>query len=198
MGIALSAGGDVAWESGWRGPDGDDRETPGRPSTLHRDGDRVGVGMIHGPVAFVDGEQQLARPEAGDEMGFSLASGTVGGEDVWILGAPAANRVIAVRKADLGIQREWTGTGRFGHAVLTLDVDGDDRTDLVVGAPLDGEQGRVLWFDDMGTAAEGIELNAPGARSAGMAMTSDATRLIIGAPGGPAAPGQVIMLSLPL
>ena len=56
----------------------------------------------------------------------------------------------------------------------------------------------VLWFDDMGTAAEGIALNAPGARSAGMAMTSDATRLIIGAPGGPAAPGQVIMLSLPL
>ena len=198
MGIALSAGGDVAWESGWRGPDGNDRETPGRPSTLHRDGDRVGVGMIHGPVAFVDGEQQLARPEAGDEAGFSLASGTVDGEEVWILGAPAANRVIAVRKADLGIQREWTGTGRFGHTIVTVDVDGDDRVDLVVGAPLDGDQGRVVWFPDMTTAPEGIELNAPDARGAGMAMTSDETRLIIGAPGSPTALGQVIMLPLPL
>ena len=47
MGIALSAGGDVAWESGWRGPDGDDRETR-VAEHLHRDGDRVGVGMIHG------------------------------------------------------------------------------------------------------------------------------------------------------
>ena len=93
-------------------------------------------------IAFVDGEQQLERPETGDEMGFSLASGTVGGEVVWILGAPAANRVIAVRKADLGIQREWTGTGRFGHTIVTVDVDGDDRIDLVVGAPLDGDQGR--------------------------------------------------------
>ena len=50
----------------------------------------------------------------------------------------------------------------------------------------------------MGTAAEGIELNAPGARGAGMAMTSDETRLIIGAPGSPTALGQVIMLPLPL
>ena len=145
-------------------------------------------------IAFVDEEQQLERPEAEDEMGFSLTVGrSVGRRLDWVRQPPIASYG---RKADLGIQQ--VDEREVGHAVLTLDVDGDDRTDLVVGAPLDGEQGRVLWFDDMGTAAEGIALNAPGARSAGMAMTSDATRLIIGAPGGPAAPGQVIMLSLPL
>lgn len=197
MGIALSDGGDAAWERGWRSADGIEGSTPSRPSAMIRDGDQVAVGMAHGPVAFAIDDQLMDRPESGDEAGFSLDSGTVDGQQAWLIGAPAANRVIAVSKADLRELREWKGTGRFGHAMTTTDVNGDGTLDLVVGAPFSGEQGQVLWFSGMETAPQTIRIDAPDARGVGMAITADSSRLIIGAPGSPMVAGQVLVLPLP-
>ena len=114
VGIALSSAGDAAWAGGWITPEGAEGVTPGRPGALHRDGNQLAVGLPHGPVALAVGEQQLMRPAPGDEAGFSLSSAEVSGQEAWIVGAPAANRVFAVSKDDLGVIAEWTGGGRLG------------------------------------------------------------------------------------
>lgn len=198
MGIALSNDGDVAWAGGWRAVDGTEGTSPGRPSALHRDGGVLAVGMAHGPVALAVGEQELMRPQPGDEAGFSLISAHLDEQDAWIVGAPASNRVLGVRKSDLSILREWTGTGRFGHAITVTDLDGDAQPDLVVGSPYDGQSGSVVWFSSMGSTPQSLSDDFSEARGVGTALVTDKSRLIIGAPGTPFVPGRVIMVPLPL
>jgi len=198
MGIALSSAGDVAWAEGWRAADGTEGTSPGRPTALHRNKGQLAVGMAHGPVALSIGEQQLIRPSVGDEAGFSLSSAEVDGRDAWILGAPAAGRVLAVDANDLSVIREWTGTGRFGHALVVTDVDRDGTQDLVVGAPYATTSGEVVWFSQFSATPTTIPIEAPEAEGAGTAIATDGTQLVIGAPGGPTVAGKAIVVSLPL
>jgi len=158
----------------------------------------LAIGMAHGPVALAIGEMQLMRPQPGDEAGFSMTSADIDGQRAWIVGSPAANRILAVSQDDLSILREWNGTGRFGHAIAVADLDGDDREDLVVGAPFDGVSGNVVWFSNMSTTPSPLTIEAPDAQGIGTALVTDGSRLIVGAPGSPITAGQVIMVPLPL
>lgn len=197
VGIALSSAGDAAWAGGWITSEGAEGVTPGRPGALHWDGSQLAVGLPHGPVALAVGEQQLMRPTSGDEAGFSLSSAEVSGQAAWVVGAPAANRVFAVSKDDLSVIAEWSGGGRFGHTIITGDIDGDGREDLVVGAPFDGERGSVTWFSAMDAVPRVLDLDDSGALGVGTAIAVDESRIIIGAPGSPIVAGRVIMAQLP-
>ena len=194
LGVALSDQGHIAWANGWIAADGTTGSTISRPSALHSNGNTLGVGMAHGDAAFTAGERSWPRPVPNDEAGFSISSGRMNNMDVWVVGAPASNRVYALDANSFEILGTWQGNGRFGHAVTVADINRDQQEDLLVGAPFDGVTGSVTAF--YGFSSEGTPVDTTGCKEAGSSLHSANGRLLIGAPGGPSTKGKVLMLAI--
>ena len=131
------------------------------------------AGSSNGPSA--DPEWSVTGHQAGAHLGASVAgAGDVNadGYDDVAVGAPAYDaafvdngRVTVYLGAATGISTRsiWTGDGppvagaAFGTAVATAgDVDADGFADLIVGAPLTGDGGRVyVFYGGFGNDADG-------------------------------------------
>ncbi len=198
MGIALSVQGDIAWAEGWIGQDGSEETTAGRPTSLFVSAGQTAVGFSHGEVAMRAGDRDFQRPQPQDEAGFSLSSSVIDEQEAWLLGAPGAGRVYAISKADFSVLRTWSGEGRFGHAILTNDVNGDGHDDLVVSSPFHHSGPQITWFDRLEEEGREVVLGGTGGLEAGLSLAANDERLIIGAPGQPDVLGKVFVLPLPL
>ena len=163
------------------------------PTALHAVDDKLGVGFAHGTTAFTVGDMQWTRPIPNDEAGFSVASGRLDNRSVWLVGAPASGHVYALDADSFDIVRQWTGSGRFGHAIAVGDLNGDGQDDLAVGAPFDHDTGTVTIF--YGLAPTGSAVDTSESASAGTSLHMEPQRLIIGAPGSPSQSGMVLMVS---
>ncbi len=147
---------------GWSSEDGDVRAEahPGAVAILNGSivlGFPLGATAIGGELGSSDRivEDQLTT----DEAGYSLAVGDLdaNGHDDLVVGAPGAARVLVLwdgalpRELSTGAQGLLVIQGegaRFGHSVLVSDINADGSADLVVGAPMHGEelQGAVSMF----------------------------------------------------
>lgn len=191
----------VAWGDGVSREDGTEQGTPGRPASLAFSPDALAVGVPVGPTAALLGDTRWSRPERADEAGYSVASGDVDGDGdpEWFVGAPGARAVWVLRSDGTPVARIGSELGRFGHSIAVADVDGDGLDDLLVGAPTDSNhRGAAALFTrgDFDAPAATWAGPQPGDQL-GFAVAAATDRLVLGAPGGPGAPGFVQVLPAP-
>ena len=146
----------------------DEEDQPGYLLVLRLSGAGGATSASAAPVEEQDLGLSPARDDYGRDFGWSLALGKVDGDRYDDLAVGAADegriyggtgRVAVVRggpdglartgnvwfdQDDPGVPGRSEGGDRFGEAVSLLDLDGDRRADLTVGAPGEDEQsGRV-------------------------------------------------------
>jgi len=151
-GIAMISGSPavVAHGDGYSTGSGSITATEGRPTSIARIGEKIGIGLAAGDIALQSGSLTLARPSPSDAAGFSLTSGDLDGDGTkeWILGAPAAAAVHIISASTLTIQHTLSSEhGGFGAALCAADFDGDGQDELLVGAPAAAlSRGMVLSY----------------------------------------------------
>ena len=185
------ASGPIALDaSGWTDASGGGAALPQRATSIATAGDVVGIGFAHGDPCARIGEMDLPREHA--SAGFALAAGDLDGDGVaeWAIGAPQVGIVQIVSATGEPIAA-LSGDGRFGAALAMADIDGDGRAELLVGAPrADGDAGQATLFGSDLEARERVE-GEPGDRL-GTSVALGGGGMLIGAPGGPDAPGAVV------
>lgn len=204
LGLALwgdDAGWVAAGAEGWVDSDGGSGLSLARPGGVARAGGVVALGLPRGSDALLLGEAPVTRVGAHDEAGYALAPGDVAGDGTvaWIVGAPAANAVYLLDAAG-GLVRTLSGGGRFGAAVLAVDLDQSGALDLVVGAPMDGDEvlGSVSVY--LNGSLDSPALSWTGrswGANLGAALAGGACGLVAGAPGGAGDAGEILILSAP-
>ena len=149
----------------------------------------LAAGFAFGDVALSAGALTVGR-EARDEAGWALLPLDVDGDgdEEWIVGAPAGNRVDVRDGETLALITSWTGgTGRFGHALAT------DGTLVYVGAPMAGTDAQgAVWACTPGTGSCALrETGSTLQDQLGFALTCGGGNVFLGAPGGPGTAGYV-------
>lgn len=190
LGLAVAVDGDrwvAAHGAGWRSSDGSTEKTSDRPSSLALDGAAVVVGFAHGDeIAATTGTATIARAPGVNEDGFAVAA-LDGGV---VRGDPAT---ASVRVDDLVL----TGGGRFGAALAVADVTGDGVSDLVVGAPMDGDgAGSVTLYEGPGLEAVTVWQGDDAGANLGTSLAAARGVVVAGAPGAPGSPGSVKIFSV--
>ncbi len=160
---------------------------------LDADGTLV-VAFVGGEVAVRSGDLEIIRLSAGDEAGYALLIGDVGGDgqEELVVGAPGSARVYVLpwsprpTRLDEGVIIEGEG-GRFGAALALVDGG------LWVGAPMDGPLAEGAVFE----VEEGVpvrRLSGTSNSQLGFSLAGEPGRLWVGAPGAPGTPGAVYTL----
>ena len=198
-GIALSGagGGTYGHATGWVAKDGRAGTTAGRPAALAEANGVIGAGMPLGEIALSWASQQIRRPTVGDELGFALAVADVDGDgfEDWITGSPGTNTVVAYSYSNASRLREWSGRGRFGSSIVVCDLNKNGTPDLVVGSPVDGDNGTITWFPDLSPVEAELIVDWPsGIQLLGAALACVPDGLLVGAPGDAAEHGRVIWI----
>ena len=156
----------------------------------------LGAAMLQiGPLA-------IDREEDGDLAGYALGSGDVFGVGVssWLVGAPGAGHVQVRDPSGLVLQAVLDpGLPSFGFAIAVADVDGDGLSDVLVGAPeADGGRGAAALY--LGGALDQPAAQWSGDEDAdhlGFSLALGPGRILLGAPGGPSAPGKAHLIPYP-
>jgi hypothetical protein len=197
-GLALAGGPApaIANGAGWTRLDGDSSATLARPSSIAIAGDRVGVGMARGDVAFQVGEQTMDRPAPADFAGFSVAAADLDGDGTleWIVGAPGSSTVRILDGETLDVRHTLTGAGDgFGAAVATCDRNGDGQHALLVGAPSAARSAGevVLYTDPMSDTPTTTWTGDTPGRQLGFSVACGPVGWVMGGPGGGLLSGQV-------
>lgn len=182
--------------TGYRWDDATEVNLGGRPDSLALGTElQVAAGFAFGDTALV-GPGGAAGASVGrsarDELGWSMLAWDVDGdgEDEWIVGAPAGDRVDVLDPETLALEATWTGgAGRFGHA-LAADARG-----VYVGAPMSGSdaQGAVWTCSTATSVCTLLETGASAHDMLGFALATGGGNVFLGAPGGPGTPGYVLV-----
>ncbi len=104
---------------------------------------------------MVSGEQPSAERILGDCIFLCDLRGTGYDSDIII-----KDRYTHLWAMDNNLKVMWEGTCRTGHYPYALDIDGDNRDELMMGYTLFDHDGRVIWSLDtvLGDHADGVAL----------------------------------------
>lgn len=178
--------------TGYRWDDGTEVDLGNRPDGLALGSElQVAAGFAFGDTAIAASSATVPRG-ARDELGWSMLAWDVDGdgEDEWVVGAPAGDRVDVLDPDTLALEATWTGgLGRFGHA-LAADARG-----VYVGAPMSGSDAQgAAWTCSPGTSVcTLLETGTNPQDMLGFALAAGGGNVFLGAPGGPGTAGYVLV-----